>query len=771
MSNYDFSTLNDKDFEELSRDLIQKELNITFESFKSGKDKGIDLRYSKPANNENIILQAKHYLKSGLSQLKSKLKSEEVAKAKKLNPSRYIITTSVPLSPQDKDDIKKEFEPYILSTGDIYGQDDLNNLLGKLPDIEKNHHKLWFSSTTILEKILSNAVHGRSEFQRELIIEKTKLFVECSYYDRAREILNNERVLLITGEPGAGKTTLAEFLTWKLMEKGFELIYIDDNLKEAEQLFSNDPEKKQIFYFDDFLGSNYLEVSSEKNFDSKIVNFIKRVKSHKNRVFIMTTRTVILNKARTELEKLDKPEFLASTYEVNVGSYIPKEKAQILYNHIFHSTVSEDLQEIIFENGNYYKIINHKNFNPRLIEFINSSYNVSASTSQEYLDFILNSLNNPEEVWKFVYENQTSEESKFLIMTLFSFPDKTKNEVHLEKAFESRLNYERYKNNYQIHSNSFNSSVKLLLNGFIRRNLIFESLLGQKGFGYEFINPSIVDFLIYYLNNNKDEKMNVIKSSCYVEQLSFRFNYISKTNVFFNDDEIKDIFSWLEKIILEDKLYSIYKGSKEIEIIYFIIKNFPKFKINNIIIYLINNLEIDKLHFGSFFYLETLLNFSSKEKELRSKILDIWEDLIKKLFDLSSDMEDLKFILNVFSLYQIDYNKFIENKNILSNIRKKLTYFWNKNIESYIKDNENLSGTNYEEIRKEVLKLKDEFEIFNSDFGVRLDEFNSHFWDFDIQKKLDENIEAQYPDDDQLYDEWKDSHYPDSGSIDNLFSK
>ena len=49
-----------KDFEELTRDLLQKELNITLESFKNGKDQGIDLRYAKNSKNE-IIIQCKHY--------------------------------------------------------------------------------------------------------------------------------------------------------------------------------------------------------------------------------------------------------------------------------------------------------------------------------------------------------------------------------------------------------------------------------------------------------------------------------------------------------------------------------------------------------------------------------------------------------------------------------------------------------------------------------------------------------------------------------------
>jgi hypothetical protein len=44
---YDFRTLSPLDFEELVRDLLQAELGIMFESFKPGKDQGIDFFASR----------------------------------------------------------------------------------------------------------------------------------------------------------------------------------------------------------------------------------------------------------------------------------------------------------------------------------------------------------------------------------------------------------------------------------------------------------------------------------------------------------------------------------------------------------------------------------------------------------------------------------------------------------------------------------------------------------------------------------------------------
>ena len=99
MPNYDFKLLSPHDFEQLSRDLIQARDSITLESFKTGRDQGIDFRCSRAP--DSIIVQCKHYAATGISGLLTDLRKEAV-KAHNLNPSRYILATSVGLTPLNK---------------------------------------------------------------------------------------------------------------------------------------------------------------------------------------------------------------------------------------------------------------------------------------------------------------------------------------------------------------------------------------------------------------------------------------------------------------------------------------------------------------------------------------------------------------------------------------------------------------------------------------------------------------------------------------------
>ena len=153
--NYDFATLSFTDFEALSRDLLGRELGIRFEAFPEGADDGMDGRHA--TGEGDIILQAKHYLRSGASKLKSKMKTERAA-IDALTPQRYILTTSASLTPMAKTELAEIIGPSLLSSGDIWGPDDLNALLRKYSDIEHAHPKLWQQSTGVMKAVVADAV-------------------------------------------------------------------------------------------------------------------------------------------------------------------------------------------------------------------------------------------------------------------------------------------------------------------------------------------------------------------------------------------------------------------------------------------------------------------------------------------------------------------------------------------------------------------------------------------------------------------------------------
>src|SRR5262245_16897710 len=133
MPNYDFRSLSPIDFEDLVGDLLSADEGHRYEAFGRGRDSGIDLRHSTAANGSTIV-QAKHYRDSGLSKLLSALKKEK-PKVDKLHPTRYVLATSVSLTPSSKNSIIALLAPHVKAPADILGAEDLNALLLKHDDV------------------------------------------------------------------------------------------------------------------------------------------------------------------------------------------------------------------------------------------------------------------------------------------------------------------------------------------------------------------------------------------------------------------------------------------------------------------------------------------------------------------------------------------------------------------------------------------------------------------------------------------------------------
>jgi Restriction endonuclease len=112
MSDYDFSELNDKEFEILCAALIGDERGHRFERFKPGKDGGVDGRFFSTGAKE-VVLQCKHQPRTRPGQLLTVLETVESKKVSKLNPDRYILAISTPLSRQDKKKLSAAFAPHI----------------------------------------------------------------------------------------------------------------------------------------------------------------------------------------------------------------------------------------------------------------------------------------------------------------------------------------------------------------------------------------------------------------------------------------------------------------------------------------------------------------------------------------------------------------------------------------------------------------------------------------------------------------------------------
>jgi len=769
MADYNFNLLTPADFEELARDLIQEEYKIRLESFTPGKDSGIDFRYIG-SNGSKIIVQCKHYSKSGYAKLKSDLEKKELEKVRKLKPDRYILVTSLGLTPSNKDEIKAIFEPYINGTEDIFGFDDLNNLLRKYGDIAKKNHKLWFTSVDVLDRIVHSAVYNQSDLEIENIKECVKIFVKNQAYFQVQKRLKQDNFCIIIGNPGIGKTTIAQYILSRYLENDYNVFSIK-TIDDVLDVF--DPTKKQFFYYDDFLGQSIFGDKLTKNEDQQIINLLDSIKKSKNTKFLLTTRSYILNQAQIAYEKLNNAEIERGQYTVELSNYDTFERAKILYNHLWYSTLPDDCITDIVQEQKYSNIITHRNFTPRIVKIMTA---IQLDSTKSYAQNFFDNLENPEKVWEHAFEQQISDPAKHLLLVLNTLPKGV--EINkLRDAFNSYQQDQSKRYGYIIKKNDFKNSLKELDGSFI----IISSMKSIKSYSIEFENPSIHDFVNHYLMKNPELLKDLVDSVLFFQQNILLWNLLEsfktqyKLNIkdyskeftrsvirtFDSDLRIYDQWfhyrsEWIPNLLdysFEKRMYLLFRLCEELET-----QQLYDF-ISQLLIKLVSIIEDDKVNISELFaLLEYIEEMQEKKYHFsipREDLFAVTKELLLKKLESLESFEQLRDFLRI-SKYTLSEHEFDEAK---------------------LKFEEEFQSTRTESI-DQILKLKTIHiqsssqmeDLFNSEkiteieSAIKLLEEFSDFFTIDLideiedlQKKVDEYYKDYEPDEDDAYESYKDA--------------
>lgn len=713
--------LSDFDFELLIQDLLQRELGFRLESFKRGRDKGIDLRYSVGTNDQGLIIQCKHYANSKFSNLKSDLKTREIEKIRRLNPSRYILVTSLGLTPNQKDELFEILSEHCKSINDIYGKEDLNNLLRNFPEIEKSHHKLWFTSSNIMDRIIHSSVYNKSEIYLDKISEKLKIYVPNKAYSKALNIIKKSNVCIISGIPGIGKTTLAEMLLITHLEMGYEIIKISQNISEAHAVLSSG--KKQIFFYDDFLGQTGFDIRQSKNEDSEILTFIGHVEKNKNSKFILTTREYILNQAIINSESFQRASIDINKLILELEDYSDFEKARILYNHLYYNQVPKQYIENLLKN-NVMAIINHKNYSPRIIEVFTD--NLRPENPDEFYHTFIVNLDNPRKIWDTAFRNHLSEESRNLLLLL-----STSGVYEIREKLRKKFDYYNSEKS-KFYNRKFNESD--FINALKELEVTFINNDGNK---IEYSNPSVRDYIEGYIIENDKEFEHLCDYSISYSQCVSLFNIAKKDNFKIFDKHKEPFVEAILSCITESEFsYGFSLCQRVITLM-----DMNKYLNSNRITHYISENFLSNLHLNFDYYDVTIKDCNELLKASNSKSYS-------KYFDSFVTKGIIDFVIDKVLNENIYDLKTFEIVEVIKEIEPTVSDSIEQDVQRVFKDfSDNLDVFTMDwNGEGEISEYYDELEKFGEFFEVSVDE---HL--YDLNELLDEF--AKYENDDN-YSKW-----------------
>jgi len=643
---YDLSNLNNYEFEELAKDVMEKKLDIKLNRFSSGRDQGIDLCDS--GYPYKVIIQAKRYVKSLPSQLMRDLKSEP-AKVAKHNPEKYYIFTSLELTRDKKEEIVNLFSKYMTDISYIIDKIVIDDFLNDQANrnIVERHYKLWLASSNVLSLIRNQSTFIDCDILLMDINDEVKKFVQTQDYELAFKKLEKEKLIVLTGAPGVGKTTLSKMLLFKYASNNFKIRYsTNGNISEIKNVLSKSPDEPEIILLDDFLGQHYIKIDDKSPTEiNSLISFIKR---NKNKRLILNSRITILNEAiqRNFDFELLMEKSKEQRYLIDLDIMSDLEKARILYNHLYFSKLPYEFWESVKLDNNYFDIILHDNYNPRIIEFVTTKSSYDSIGEITYFEFIKNHLDNPEKVWHDEFRNRLSEVDRLLITTLYSLTDDMIENEILEKAFNKRFKGDANLNQYEETLKRLNRSLlKVVESKGIRKIAV--------------LNPSINDYLLRELILNIKLQEQLVDEARYYEQITRAIKHTESNKHFvkqfttgkFNDLEALEKnpnYYFLRHIVKNNIFQDSFREKVKVAIKCFHHNIKPREKnceYSEVLLSLMSN------NFFYFYELSTVV-FNEFDIDNLLKPMDI--DDIKVLYNLMIKKYDMRMLEFVFELILVD---------------------------------------------------------------------------------------------------------------------
>lgn len=504
-----FDALSPVEFEDFVAALMSKVTGHEFRVGAHGGDRGIDA-LAEPGGRRHVI-QCKHYVTSKHSHLMSAARkaAEDLADLEEPLAS-YRFVTSMELSHTRRKELAKILEPWIGSAEHVLSGKELDAYLREHDEVERGFTKLWFRGRAQLSRVMSAALYRRSEALLAEIEPRLPRFVETEAFEKARDMLRDQRVCIVDGEPGVGKTTLARLLLVSSIAEGFEPFeLLRGELDKAWEMLDGD--EKQVFYFDDFLG--HLKLSEARDSEQELVRFVRAVAADEKRRAVLTTRDYILEEGRRRSDELYRGIDNAHLVFLTPASYTRLERARMLYNHLHFSPQVGAMEKLsLVRIGNHLKVIDHEQFSPRSIEWITGfAGRLRKSDLDNYDWFCVDSMGRSlEDLWSEPFAELGPHE-RALLFAFVGLPDRI-------EAQDLELAFDRACAAWGLEAGD--EQLQEALSALVEGNFV-GTVESEGSSSFSLLNPSLLDLLERQLVTSRADTETALRGSCYFQQVEW----------------------------------------------------------------------------------------------------------------------------------------------------------------------------------------------------------------------------------------------------------
>ncbi|MES2340948.1 MAG: hypothetical protein V4597_04675 [Pseudomonadota bacterium] len=241
----------------------------------------------------------------------------------------YLLITNHQISGDTAATLAKQALAAGFATFEIHGRDQLERRIRGSATLRAMVPRLYGIGD------LSQILEGRLIDQTEVLLAAAKpdleRFVATDAYRASVRALTDEGVIVLLGAPAAGKSTIAKALSVAAIDTFGATPLMLPSLERLEQHW-NPREPARLYWVDDLFGATQARPMAIDDFN-RLTPILNAALAQGCR-FVFTSRTYIWRSVRAQLKLSATPQLDRAIVEIKVEDYSPRDRAQILYNHV-----------------------------------------------------------------------------------------------------------------------------------------------------------------------------------------------------------------------------------------------------------------------------------------------------------------------------------------------------------------------------------------------------------------------------------------------------
>jgi hypothetical protein len=355
-------------FEQLCQTILQAELGLTVEVWGGHSDRGhdayvegdLDFPVRGKRQRGPFVFQAKFVADSKALGRRAETRLRQAVKAEILAIQQrksvglwgtvrcYVLMTNVRLRPGFRTELQRLIGQELTNHSVVLlGDGELSTRLNAAPQIRSSFPQILSLRDlgALIEQAMNRGLSSRTYLMLEHARELAPVFVPTGAYRRALSALSVHGLVVLTGPPELGKTTIAETIALARSTEGWE-VFSCDSPADFFSGFSPDRTRPQLFVADDAFGTTEYDPDRSEAWAREMHRILLALRKPATHVaaLVWTSRPEPFNAALQRLREAASNDSFPdpSLVLVDASMLEDHEKALMLYRHAKAAGLSAD---------------------------------------------------------------------------------------------------------------------------------------------------------------------------------------------------------------------------------------------------------------------------------------------------------------------------------------------------------------------------------------------------------------------------------------------